>query len=116
MGDRANIVIKSTDNAGGDLVLYTHWNGYKTEDLLREGLAHAIKVGRITDHSYAQRILVDTFFRAHADSYDDGTGAGLYVGQPYEPAVTVDLNAQTVVDFEGVSASFEDYLALAPAE
>lgn len=97
MGDRANVVLTSTDNEGGDIVLYTHWRGYLVESIVQEGIAHALKTGRHTDGTYAQRIVVDTFFRAHADSYDDGTGAGIYVGQPNEPhVITVDFDTQSV--------------------
>lgn len=96
MGDRANVVIKG-DSQPANLVLYTHWKGHKVEEIVQQGIAHAVKVGRSTDGPYGQRCIVDTFFRAHADSYDDGTGAGIYVGEPYEShVVTVDLDAQTV--------------------
>lgn len=120
MGDRANVVLKGSDNAA-DLVLYTHWSGYRVESIVQDGLKAAQSAGRLQgDQSYAQRSIVQTFLEANGAA--DGLGAGVYVGEPYEPhVVVVDYDAQTVTfDPAGneygpesgtVTESFEDFLS-----
>lgn len=119
IGDRANVVLVSKSNEGGDLVLYTHWGGSEIEQTVAKGIAHALKTGRNDDGEYAQRIVVDAFLRDHADSYDGGTGAGIYVGSPGEDRVVrVDFDTQTVEFGERGStgsATFAEFVAQFPA-
>lgn len=96
MGDRANVVIKSGENDGGDIVLYTHWAGYRVEEIVAAGIAHTIVTGRNTDTSYGQRIIVEKFF-AECGSYEAGTSAGIYTGKAFEShVVVVNFNTQAV--------------------
>lgn len=128
MGDRANVVIKSKgftafpaegEQIQADLVLYTHWSGYRVESIVQKGLAAAKEAGRLTDDSYGSRIIVETFFAEHSDK---ALGAGIYVGKPWEPhVVVIDLDAATVeFDPAGneygpeagtVTESIEDFLS-----
>lgn len=100
MGDRANVVLTTKENEGGDLVLYTHWNGSDVEQIVADGLRNATAADRLSDGSYAQRIIVETFFAAHTDK---ALGAGIYVGSPCEDhVVLVDLDTLSVTfDPEG---------------
>lgn len=121
MGDRANVILKGSDNVGSEIALYTHWNGSEVEKIIAVGLKRAIDGGRNTDQSYAQRIIAQAFFDAHGVT---DTGAGLYVGPAYEPhVVVVDFDEQTVTfdpqareygteGEEPTTAPFADFLAL----
>lgn len=95
MGDRANVVLKASENAA-DLVLYTHWGGYRVEQTLADGMRAAQAGGRLQgDASYGFRSIVQTFFEAIGPATD--LGGGIAVGEPWEPHVVVfDYDAQTV--------------------
>lgn len=120
MGDRANVVIKGSDNAA-DLVLYTHWGGSSVEAVVQKGMRAAQTAGRLQgDQTYAQRSIVQVFLEAQGPA--DGLGAGVYVGKPYEPhVVVIDYDAQQVTfDPQGneygpeagtVTESFDDFLS-----
>lgn len=96
MGDRANVIIKGSDNAGGDLVLYVHYSGYRVEQMLADGMRAAERAGRLQgDQPYGQRSIVQSVLVSVGEA--DGLGAGLWVGQPSEPHVVVfDYDDQTV--------------------
>lgn len=118
MGDRANVVLQSKDNTA-DLVLYTHWGGYKVEATVQAGMRAAQTAGRLQgDDSYGMRSIVQTFFDSTGPA--DGLGAGIWVGEPNEPhVVVVDFTAQQVTfDPEGneyggerVTESFDAFLS-----
>jgi hypothetical protein len=94
MGDRANIHITSA-RFGSDVWLYTHWDGYRLEQLAADGLRKAVEGGRVADSAYLGRIVAQHFFNAHGDQV---TGAGLTssVTDGGQHVVHIDVDAQTV--------------------
>lgn len=53
MGDRRNIIVEFSDT--NSVALYTHWDGYRTREILAAGLDRGR--GRWDDPSYLTRIL-----------------------------------------------------------
>ena len=78
MGDRANVfmVDQKPDSTGlvHGIYLYTHWNGYRWPEMLREALDSPVARGRWEDEQYLARIIVDQLF---ADLRDRETGGGI---------------------------------------
>ena len=84
MGDRATIKIVH-HTSPTPIHLYTHWAGAQVTDILAVGLDKARKAGRLSDESYATRIIFDTL-----TGCDGGeTGYGIAIGDDGEPG---DLN------------------------
>lgn len=101
MGDRANIVLR--DKVWGsepaehrDVFLYTHWDGYKIEQIAADGLRAAIAAGRANDAAYGGRIVTDVFLKAHAAEPTLGAGVSAVVGDGGSHLVIIDFDAQTV--------------------
>lgn len=57
MGDRATIRIVQNEQV---VHFYTHWDGYRIQQILAEGILNANEAGRLDDSSYAARIIFDT--------------------------------------------------------
>lgn len=77
MGSRGHIGIVHPNNAT-PIYLYTHWEGHNICPILAEGLAKAKSEGRLTDETYATRIIFDTLTGCTGGS----TGYGIYIGEP----------------------------------
>lgn len=99
MGDRANIVLRDKHygtDLTADVFLYTHWSGYKVEQIAADGLREAIAAGRVDDVAYGGRIVTDVFLKAHADSPHLGAGVSAIIGDGDSHQVIIDFAAQTV--------------------
>jgi len=78
MGDRATIRIVQGDQT---LHFYTHWDGYRIQQILAEGILKAHAEGRLTDEAYAARIIFDTLTGCDGGS----TGYGIIAGDENIP-------------------------------
>ena len=86
MGERATIRVKHPDNPT-PIHFYTHWRGHEIESVLAEGVQRAINFGRLTDISYATRIIFDTLTQCT----NDGLSFGIEIGDNNRPGdVTYD--------------------------
>ena len=87
MGARATIrIIHPTSDT--PIHLYTHWRGDDILEILAEGISRAETAGRLSDYSYATRIIFDTLTMCDGGE----TGFGICIGDEGEPA---DLNYDT---------------------
>lgn len=73
MGDRATIRI---EQRGHVVHYYTHWDGYRIQQILAEGILKAQAAGRLTDDSYAARIIFDTLTECEGSTDGYGIIAG----------------------------------------
>lgn len=95
MGDRANIFL--VDQRRDDLVhgiyLYTHWNGYRWPEALRDGLEEARS--RWGDEPYSARIIIQKVF-ADIDGSATGGGVSTFLCDNAYPILVCDLVNLTV--------------------
>ena len=77
MGSRGHIGIVHPNNAT-PIYFYTHWEGHNICPILAEGMKKAKEEGRLTDETYATRIIFDVLTGCTGDS----TGYGIYIGDP----------------------------------
>lgn len=77
MGARTNFVIKTTNNAEQDIVLYSHWGGDSSERDFALAIEKALPRIQMGDTSYVARIIVSQLI---GNDWDSETGYGLYVG------------------------------------
>ena len=77
MGSRGHIGIVHSNNPT-PIYLYTHWNGHNIRTILADGLVRAKDEGRLTDETYATRIIFDVLTGLTGDS----TGYGIHIGEP----------------------------------
>lgn len=93
MGDRANVQMRTNNDTGEGMYLYTHWGGTELPEDLRQALIAG--KGRWGDDIYLSRIIVS---RVVGDRWQEETGYGLstYVGDNEHPIIVVDHDAQTV--------------------
>ena len=106
MGDRAMAEIKKE---GGSLYVYTHWGGFELAKDAKEAVKSA--QGRLSDYSYATRIIVDQLTK---QGRDEETGYGLMLEPNAEdeynndkPSVTIDLLNETLtVNKDGQEEGF----------
>lgn len=96
MGDRANILVKSNNE---QVCLYTHWDGYKIEEVLKAALIRGKE--RHSDFPYITRIIFSEMIK---DSLMEVTGYGISQYPPDGFVLEVDVDEKTV---NGVS--FEDF-------
>lgn len=75
MGERATIRVKHPNNPT-PIHFYTHWRGYEIESILAQGVQRAINFGRLSDFSYATRIIFDTL----TECTNDGLSFGIEIG------------------------------------
>lgn len=80
MGSRATIRIKHSNNDTA-IHFYTHWSGGEVDRILATALLEADKAGRISDESYASRIIFDTLTQLEGGS----TGYGIIIGDENRP-------------------------------
>lgn len=104
MGDRGNIAIK--DETGGQVWLYTHYDGWKLPETLRSALARR---ERWDDAPYLARIV---FCEMVAADLGGTTGYGISTerGDENHPPLLVDVPAQTV-EVNGEIQSFDQYIS-----
>jgi hypothetical protein len=76
MGARTNYTIITSDNPAQNINVYSHWDGYESEEILAQALIAATP--RMGDTSYATRILIDQLTKGGRDSE---TGYGIYMGE-----------------------------------
>jgi hypothetical protein len=76
MGARTNYTIITTSNPAQNINVYSHWDGDVSVSILQGALQAAAP--RLTDTSYAVRIIVDQLTKGGRDSE---TGYGIYVGE-----------------------------------
>ena len=104
MGDRANVIVR--DEYGKQVVLYTHWRGEKTPELVRQALA---RKQRWDDPSYLARIIFCTMLGK--DDLDKETGFGIAPEASADgKTIVVDCGTQTVGNY-----SFHKFVALPEA-
>jgi hypothetical protein len=77
MGDRGHIGITQRVSET-PIYFYTHWSGYQVCELLAQGLDKADKAGRLSDETYATRIIFD----ALTGCVGEETGYGIMIGEP----------------------------------
>jgi len=75
MGDRGHIGIIQHANPT-PIYFYTHWEGHRVCQKLAEGLRQANEAGRLSDETYATRIIFD----ALTGCTGEDTGYGIMVG------------------------------------
>lgn len=100
MGDRGNIGFvqhtwnheTKTEQIGGAVFLYTHWAGYRAQELAKAAIDAA--KDRWGDQTYATRIAV-SHLTAEAKG-DGGWGLGILPGENSYPLPMVDFQARTV--------------------
>lgn len=104
MGDRANIVVTNRHN---HIVLYTHWAGTELPDILKSALKRG--ESRWDDFQYLTRII---FCEMIKGDVMDTTGYGISqeIGDGDDRVLTVNVDRQTVTDYNHKTWSFEEYI------
>lgn len=105
MGDRGNIVVFNSDEAGlnpddrqdGAIFLYTHWGGTYMAGVLTTALK---KHWRWDDTSYLTRIIYDELVGDSAGC-ETGYGIATYAPDNEHPYLVVDTATQSVYVIEG---------------
>ena len=94
MGDRGNIVVKDGKSV---IWLYTHWDGFTIEDVLRAALKRRV---RWDDPSYLTRII---FCEMVKDDPAGTTGYGISTGPQdnNNPVLVVNIKRERVELFAG---------------
>lgn len=77
MGSRGHIGITQRISTT-PIYFYTHWNGHYVCELLATGLNKAHEAGRLSDETYATRIIFDAFTGCTGAE----TGYGIMVAEP----------------------------------
>ena len=116
MGARGHIGIVHSNNPT-PIYFYTHWEGFSVCSTLAMGLAKAKEAGRLTDETYATRIIFDVLTGCTGDS----TGYGIMIGDPagdneYDiPTVFWERDcAEPFVVYTDRRYSADDFIALTP--
>lgn len=104
MGDRANIVVTDANN---HIVLYTHWAGTELPNILKSALKRG--ESRWGDLPYLTRII---FCEMIKGDVMDTTGYGISqeIGDGDDRILTVNVDKQTVNDYNGNVFTFEEYI------
>ena len=76
MGSRGHIGVIQLSSTT-PVYFYTHWNGHEVCELLAVGLNKAHEAGRLSDDSYATRIIFD----ALTGCTGEDTGYGIMIGE-----------------------------------
>lgn len=92
MGDRGNIVVRSSQDNRDDVWFYGHWSGYKIENTVQKALA---KKWRWGDTSYLARIVFDQF-TAGKHGEETGFGISTCLQDNEYPVIVVDDDKQRV--------------------
>lgn len=111
MGSRGHIgIVHSTNDT--PIYLYTHWDGHYVQNLLAEGLNKAKGAGRLSDESYATRIIFNTLTGCTGGT----TSFGILIGEPQSdneypiPTVVWQKFGEPAVDYEGVRYFATDFI------
>lgn len=92
MGDRGNIVVRSSQNNTDDVWFYTHWSGSEIGEVVQRALA---KKWRWGDTSYLARIIFDELTDGnHGD--ESGFGISTQIQDNSHPILVVDDDKQRV--------------------
>ena len=83
MGDRAQVKIKDTG-----VFLYTHWNGYRLVDDVKQALAREV---RWDDPEYLARIIFDQMTEG---SHGSETGHGISTSQHGDVGLVIELDCK----------------------
>lgn len=92
MGDRGNIVVRSSQSNVDDVWFYGHWSGSRLEHTVRSALARKRRWG---DTSYLARIIFDEFTKDHAGE-ETGFGISTRLQDNEYPVIVVDDDKQRV--------------------
>ena len=93
MGDRANVYVIDSEDAGNGIYLYTHWSGYKWPEALRQALDFGR--GRWGDESYLTRIVISPMFSDLVNS-ETGGGVRTRMCDNSYPILVLDHSTRTV--------------------
>lgn len=77
MGARTNYTIITTENPEQNINVYAHWDGDSSVSNLQHAIEKAMPRIKMSDTSYAVRIIIDNLI---SDGRDSETGYGIYVG------------------------------------
>lgn len=115
MGDRGNIKIVSGFEWAPPLYFYTHWRGSELPGIVSNAMKRVKNAGRLTDESYASRIIFDTLTE---NEYDESTGycstgygISTWRSEDASTVVTIDFKDKTV-DVSGMPIPFDIFVAL----
>lgn len=103
MGDRANIIVKESDE---QVCLYAHWTGSDLPEILRS----ALKKGesRLNDFQHLTRIIFCEM--VGDDKHITGYGITQKPGDGADRIITVDVYEQTI-EIKGKTQSISDFVA-----
>lgn len=113
MGSRAVIQV-THPTSDTPIFFYTHWAGEEIAQILAKGIQNAKGAGRLSDYSYATRIIFDTLTELEGGS----TGYGIHIGiapgdiQYDTPHIYWDNHDEPRVKYLGVdhlATTFADY-------
>jgi hypothetical protein len=111
MGDRANILVKSSEKEDAEQVcLYTHWAGSELPGTLKIALIRGR--GRWDDFQYLTRIIFCEMLKRSGEGLDGITGYGI-TQKPWDGddrLIFVIVESQQVILGEK-KYSFEEYVA-----
>jgi len=104
MGDRANIVVKSSNE---QVCLYTHWNGSNVSETLKDALIRG--KDRWDDFQYLTRIIFCEMIR---DDWQSTTGFGItqniYDGD--DNVIYVDVDQSIITTHSGITHTFDEFI------
>ena len=76
MGDRrATVLHFPEDGYSADIGVYSHWDGYRLEEMVRGVAGSKAFQNRLGDEAYAARIAIDQLTK---DARDEETGYGVF--------------------------------------
>ena len=107
MGDRANIKVLQDEDDGAAVYLYTHWDGYKLKEILKDALTRGRN--RWDDTPYLTRIIFSEMIKNDVMG-ETGYGISTHLTDNERPILTVDTNNQTVSIGEDVGYSFDEFI------
>jgi hypothetical protein len=87
MGDRGNIVVRSSQSNRDDVWFYGHWSGYRIQETVHAALTRG--KGRWGDSSYLARIVFDEFTKDHHGE-ETGFGISASLGDNEYPIIVID--------------------------
>ena len=102
MGDRANVRVIDADS---EVFLYTHWSGAELPKTVKSALAKRL---RWSDGQYLARIIFCEMVKGAA-SEETGYGITSVCGDGQGQIIIVDVDDQTVTDYENKTVSFTEY-------
>lgn len=108
MGDRANIVLNYGDNYDR-IYLYTHWKGYKIEQILKQALIKG--KSRWDDVPYFSRVIFCELIGL--DEFNEITGFGLtpYITDGDDRILEIDLENKRVMPVDkDIWLSYEEFI------